>query len=263
MSVGISTSAAPLDKWEMYLRVIHALMLRDMRTRFGRTHWGWGLTALLPVAHMLLIGSFMILKDIPVPMCEDALLFVATGAAPVLMCKYISREVMKGMNVNKPLTYYPQVKKFDVLLARVLNEVIGGFAGLVAIFVVLIALNINPFPVDPVTSLCGYLAAILLGVGLGAVNIGISSVFPGWLTGYTVFALIMYVASGVAFMPCFLPEPVYALFKWNPFVQIVEWVRLGYEPSLPITVDYTYTVMWGACSLLVGLTFERFVMRYR
>ncbi len=35
---------------------------------------------------------------------------------------------MKATTVNKPLTYYPQVKLFDLILARVLVEIVTGFS---------------------------------------------------------------------------------------------------------------------------------------
>ncbi len=36
---------------------------------------------------------------------------------------------MKAVLVNRPLTYYPQVKLFDLILARVLVEIVTGFLG--------------------------------------------------------------------------------------------------------------------------------------
>lgn len=248
---------------DTYLRVLHTLMLRDMRTRFGGKHIGWSMTILLPVAHMMVIGTLMTIKGVPAPICGSTLLFVATGAVPVLGFKYLSREVMKGLSVNKPLIYYPQVKKFDVITARILVEIVGSFAGLIAVFSILLALGFDPMPIDPIMALGGYLAALFLGVGMGFINIGIMTFFPGWQMGYTFFAIALYIASGVMFLPNFLPEVVYNILKYNPLLQIVEWVRLGYEPTLPVQVDYLYVLMWIGCTLMLGLAFERFVVRNR
>lgn len=261
MHAEASTQISRPSELDTYLRVLHTLMLRDMRTRFGSSHIGWSAAVLWPVAHMLVIGTFMTLKNVPAPICGSTLLFVATGAVPVLGMKYLSREVMKGLSANKPLTYYPQVKKIDVIFARILVEIVGSFAGLIAVFSILFAVGLNPIPLDPIMALCGYLTALFLGIGIGFINIGILTYFPGWATGYMFFAIVLYIGSGVMFLPNFLPEQIYDILKYNPLLQIVEWVRLGYEPTLPVKVDYLYVLMWAGCSLMLGLLLERYFVR--
>ena len=233
-----------------------------MRTRFGGKHIGWSATILWPVTHMMVIGTFMTLKGVPAPICGSTLLFVATGAVPVLGFKYLSREVMKALSANKPLIYYPQVKKFDVILARILVEIVGTFAGLIAVFSILYALGFDPMPINPIMALGGYLAALFFGIGIGFINIGIMTFFPGWQMGYMFFAIALYILSGVMFLPNFLPEQIYSIMKYNPLLQIVEWTRLGYEPTLPVEVDYLYVLMWIGCTLMLGLAFERFIVRH-
>ena len=40
---------------ESYLHVLHALMLRDIRTRFGASLWGYGVVVLWPCVHIFLL----------------------------------------------------------------------------------------------------------------------------------------------------------------------------------------------------------------
>lgn len=250
-----------MSKAQVYAQVIHALMLRDMRTRFGGSHWGYVVVVLWPVAHIFLIVAIMTFRGIGSPMGDSPTLFVATGAVPVLMCQYISREFMKAVAVNRPLTYYPQVKVFDLIMARLIVEIVKGFSGLLIVFLILIAMGIDPVPVDAITSVWGYLAAILLGIGVGSVNIGIVAFFPGWMLGYIIVTISVYATSGVFFLPNMLPEQIYGYLKYNPVVHIVEWVRLGYDPSLPVQVDYVYVLLCGGVSLTIGLLMERLVVR--
>jgi capsular polysaccharide transport system permease protein len=49
--------------------------------------------------------------------------------------------------------------------------------------------------------------------------------------------------------------------KWNPITQIIEWVRLGYDPTIPVHVDYLYLFGWVFGSLTIGLLMERYVVR--
>ncbi|MEN3212214.1 ABC transporter permease [Methylorubrum populi] len=249
------------SRTDVYLRVLSALMLRDMRSRFGGTYWGYLVQVLWPCAHLGIIVGVMAFRGIRSPMGDDTMLFVASGALPALAFQYISREVMKGYMIHKPLTYFPQVKRFDTIIARILVEIVSSFMGVCLIFVVLLCFGSDPVPVDIFTAICGYLTAIALGVGVGTINVGICSVFPGWTIGYIVVTLTLYLTSGVYFLACYMPKEIYQYMKWNPITQIIEWVRLGYEPTIPAEVDYLYLFGWVFGSLTIGLLMERFVVR--
>lgn len=255
----------PLERsrTEIYLHVLRALILRDMRTRFGGSHIGYGVVVLWPVVHVFLLVALMVFRKLPSPMGLSTALFIATGAVPCLMFQYISREVMKAVIMNKPLTYYPQVKLVDVLFARIIVEIVTGFLGLIIVFAILLGIGIDPWPVDPFVAISAYTAAILLGIGIGTINVGIISFFPGWLMGYMLFTIIIYSTSGVFFLPSLFPDYIYQILKYNPVVQIIEWMRLAYEPSSGFTVDYLYVLMWAFGSFTLGMLLERFVVRKR
>lgn len=251
------------SRTEVYLHVLRALMLRDMRTRFGGSHIGYGIVVLWPVVHIFLLVSILIFRKLPSPMGLNTTLFIATGAVPCLMFQYISREVMKAVIMNKPLTYYPQVKLIDVLFARIIVEIVTGFLGLIIVFSILLAIGIDPWPVEPFVAVSAYTAAIFLGVGIGTINVGIISFFPAWMMGYILFTISLYVTSGVVFLPSMMPDYIYDILKYNPMVQIIEWMRMAYEPSIGFKIDYFYIFLWIFSSFTLGMLLERFVVRKR
>lgn len=248
-----SASRGRMSPLESYLHVLHALMLRDMRTRFGGSLWGYGVVVMWPCVHMGMLIAIYTFQKLPIPSGGPAPIFFATGALPVLIFQYISREVMKALMMNRPLTYYPQVKIFDLVFARVLVEIVTGFLGLLVVFSVLIALGYDPRPAEPFVAICGYGTAILLGIGIGTINVAIVSFFPGWVIGYVLFSIVMYIASGVMFMSNYMPDKIYYWLKYNPCLQLVEWVRSAYYPSIGLQVDYLYTLLWAGTSLVIGL----------
>lgn len=236
-------------------------MLRDMRTRFGGSYWGYLVVVLWPVVHIFLVVTIMYFRGLSSPMGNDPILFVATGAVPTLVFQYTSREAMKAIVVNRPLMYYPKVKAFDIMVARFIVETIKGFQGLLIILIILFSFGVNPMPEEPILAIGAYFYALMLGLGLGAVNIGIQSFFPGWLWGYVVVTILIYLTSGVFFLPHMLPAEIYEITKWNPVVQIVEMTRLAYDPGLAIKIDYQYIAGWTGGSLCIGLIMERTVVR--
>lgn len=246
---------------DVYLGVMSALMLRDMRSRFGGNYWGYLVQVLWPCVHLGILVGIMHFRGLKSPMSSDDMVFVASGALPVLAFQYISREMMKGYIMHKPLTYFPQVKKFDTIVARGAVEIVSSFMGLMLIFVVLIAFGSDPMPVDAFQAITGFLAAIGLGIGVGVVNVGICSVFPAYVIGYILITVLVYMSSGVYFLACYMPEEIYDYMKWNPVGQIVEWVRLGYDPTIPADVSYLYVFGWIFGSLTLGLLMERYIVR--
>jgi capsular polysaccharide transport system permease protein len=253
----VSDRPSPVDS---YLLVLNALILRDMRSRFSASYWGYLIQMLWPVAHVLVIVTIMAFRDMDSPMGESPLLFVASGAFPFLAFKYISREMMKGYGVHKALTWFPQVKRVDTMVARGTVEICSSFMGLGVVCLFLLCMGVDPVPVDITMSMTGYLAAILMGLAVGSFNVGLVSIFPFWAMLYVVLAIALYLTSGVQFMGCYMPEPIYALLKWNPMVQIVEWVRLGYEPNLPVTIDYLYVFGWIFSAATAGFLLDRYVV---
>lgn len=245
---------------DIHLQVLNALILRDMRSRFGGSYWGYLVQMLWPVSHVLIVVLVMVFREVPSPMGESSMLFVATGAFPLLAFKYISREMMKGYLVHKSLTWFPQVKRFDTITARAAVEICSSFMGLGVVCAFLLACGVDPMPVDITTSMTGYLAAIALGIAVGTVNVGIVSIFPSWVLIYILVSIVIYLSSGLMFVASYLPDQIYSIMKWNPCVQIVEWVRLGYEPNLPVQIDYLYVLGWIFGSLALGLLMERYVV---
>lgn len=131
---------------------------------------------LWPCVHLGIIVGAMTFRGIKSPIGDDPMVFVASGALSALAFQYISREVMKGYMVHKPLTYFPQVKRFNTVVARILVEIVSSFIG---VCVVLVCFGADPVPVDMMMAITGYLTAIALGIGVGTINVRICSVFPG------------------------------------------------------------------------------------
>lgn len=167
---------------------------------------------------------------------------------------------MKAVMMNRPLTYYPQVKLFDLLFSRILVEIVTGFLAMCIVLVVLLIIGTDPLPANPYVAMGGYIAAIILGIGVGTINVAIIGFFPGWIMGYALFSILMYLSSGVMFLPSFMPDKIYYWMKFNPAMQVAEWVRSAYYPAAGIEVDYLYVIMFGLTSISIGLFLTKTVV---
>jgi capsular polysaccharide transport system permease protein len=104
------------------LRVLFALVLREMDTRFGRSSGGYLWALGEPLGGILLLAVVFSLALRSPPLGSSFLLFYATGIVPFTMFKTMSGRVSGAVSTNKGLLTYPVVTVLDAVLAKfVLN----------------------------------------------------------------------------------------------------------------------------------------------
>jgi capsular polysaccharide transport system permease protein len=241
-------------------RVIVALMLRDLKTRFFGSEFGYLIAVAWPLAHILLLVTIHSHIGRIAPYGDSSVLWFATGVVPFLAFSYVSRFTMIGLVLNKPLLAFPKVKVLDIIFARAFLEILN--AGLVILFLIAIftVLNINWMPRDPVQALFALCACISMGLGAGIINAIIAAAAPMWTRTYLLFIVILYLSSGVYFVPHALPEPLPYLLSFHPLAQGVEWMRSAYYDGYGTAfIDKPYMLGWAAALIFIGLSLERLV----
>ena len=113
-------------------------------------------------------------------------------------------------------------------------------------------------PRDIVEAFYAFGASILLGFGVGLVMGVIVLAAPIWATIYALLMIVLWVTSGVLFVPDFLPEPVRSMAAYNPVLQVVEWMRSAYYEGYGEGVlDRRYVLEVAIGSIFLGLVLER------
>ncbi len=256
-----SAAAAPITvsyKLKRQWQIIYALMMRDIRTRYFGNSWGFLIAILWPLSHIFLLVIINSVAGRAAPFGESNALWYATGVLPFMVFNYSSRFISMGPMMNKALTVYPVVKMNDLLISRAIIEMLNAVCIIVATMIILVFFGVNPIPIDMPQAFMALGANLLLGVGFGVVNAIITCAIPGWITGYALFSIIMWLASGVIFVPDSLPEQFRYYLSFNPSLQGVEWMRSAYyEGYGAVVLDKTYMIQFAIISLLLGLIIER------
>lgn len=244
--------------WERQGRVILAIMLRDIRTRFFGHGVGFLVAIAWPLAHILILLAIYAAAGRAAPYGDSAALFFATGLAPFMTFSYMSRFVMYSVLMNRPLLAFPAVKITDILFARILLEGLGACCMVITLAAILALSGVDVVPRDPVDASLAFGAALLLGAGYGIVNGILAMAMPTWATAYTLFIIVMYITSGVLFVPDALPESLRLAIMINPAVHLVEWMRSAYyEGYGTLVINKPYLMFCALSSLFGGLLAER------
>jgi capsular polysaccharide transport system permease protein len=128
------------------------------------------------------------------------------------------------------------------------------------VFAIFWAFGVDFMPLDVVQASLALLAMMFLGLAWGVVNGIIAAAFPFWMMGFFLFQMILWVASGIVFVPDALPEAIRTPLSYLPTLQGVEWMRSAYYEGYGAAIlDKTYLVCFAVVTLFVGLMLERLV----
>ena len=231
------------------LRVIAALILREMATRYGRSPGGYLWAVLEPVAGIALLVVIFSVGFRSPPLGQNFALFYASGLLPFLMFTAISGHVAQGLNQSRPLLAYPRVSFLDALLARFLLTALTQGVVSAALLGAILAFFETRAALDPLPLLQAFALAAALGLGVGLLNTVLISRHPVWQSVWSVLMRPMVLLSGVIVLQDDLPQPWRGWLEWNPLVHVSGLARAGfyhgYDPDW-VTPLYATGVALGA-----------------
>ncbi len=242
------------------LNVMHAVILRDIRSRYFNHGLGFLIVPLLPVAHVTMLLLIYQFTGRDAAYGDDLVLFFASGLIPVLTACYVSRYMTVSVLANKNMLSFPAVKLLDIILARSALELLGIVISISILIVLLISLGSDPVPYDIKNAGLALLCAAFLGVGVGIIVSVITAIYPFFGMIYGLFTALVYLSSGGPIYLHSFPDQLIVIASYNPAFQAVEWMRSAYYQGYPTQyLDKRYLVGWVIGSVAVGLIMERYL----
>jgi capsular polysaccharide transport system permease protein len=239
-------------------RVLLALMLREARTRYGRTRAGYLWAILEPVVHISALSLIYTFKLAAVPLGNSVILFLATGLATFLGFRRVMMRTEGGYGSNEALLSFPIVHVMDAFLGRALLELATWVAVSFILFTVLILSGIAPVPNSVLLLIEAVIALFAIGFGVGLFLGIVSEFMPSLQAIWNVPFRLLYLTSGIFFLPDRMPPAMRDILAWNPILHGIALFREGYYrgyESHILDVGYLYT--WAVASVLCGLLLEK------
>jgi capsular polysaccharide transport system permease protein len=239
-------------------RVILALMLRDIKTRWGSAP-AYVITFLFPLVHIMALVGIWVAMDRLSPYGESNILWFSVSMVPFIAFSYVSRFLLIHVLHNRVVLAFPIFKVTDILFSGVILEIINATVMICILAIILWSLGVDFAPTNLREACLALGAAILLGLGAGIMNALIGIIIPMWVTGYFLFIIIIWMTSGVLFLPSSMPEYLHGFLYLQPVVHLVEWMRTAYYPGYnsPI-LDKPFVVGYALVLIAAGLAIERF-----
>ena len=244
-------------------RVVKAVLLREVRTRFGNYYLGYLWAVIVPLLFVLtmtvLFGFIGRRAAHGAPM--EVLLF--SGLMAWLTFADTQTNVSRAYDTNRPLLAYPMVSVADIAIARTLLEFATKVCATIVLCFILMAAGVEIVPDD-------YLAiAFTMGTMayMGAVYghlVGCILVFaPSFNFVMTSTRRLLFFTSGVLFLLSDIPEEWRYYLLFNPIAHVLDMARGAWIVSYSAPYGDPYYVAAWAIGLTGAAAIGEVVVRRR
>lgn len=243
-------SATPFRRsLAIQLRVIGALLMREVLTRYGRHNIGFLWLFVEPMLFTIGVTALWTatlafhLSNLPI------VAFAVTGYSSVLLWRNMPGRCVSAIVPNLALMYHRHVKVIDIFASRILLEAVGttiSFATLVAFFA---AIGWMRLPEDIVKVIGAWLLLAWFGAALGLLVGALSERTEVVEKLWHPIAYLLFPLSGAVFMVDWLPQAAQSLVLLLPMVHGVEMLREGWFGSA-VRAHYDPGYLAAACLVL-------------
>lgn len=238
--------------WSVQVRVIHALTIRELTTRFGRENIGFLWVMAEPLLFAGLVGIIWRFLKGPEEHGMSIFAFVATGYIPLTLIRHVISRSVAAFTVNSSLLYHRQVKVVDFIFVRFIIEMLGSMMAYILIATVLIYAGEFPIPADIGLFIAGWLCHCLFSLSMCLIIAPLSEMSEAIERFVPVTLYVMIPFSGVFTMLSWMTPATRDLLILSPLVSGMEMMRKGiwgdqitayYNPWNPIICSVIATII--------------------
>lgn len=229
------------------LRVIHALMMREIITRYGRKNFGFLWLFLEPAIFTLGVTILWSIakighghRDFPITA------LVLTGYTASLAWRYGAGRTLAAVTANLALLYHPVVTVLDLLLSRIVLEIVGATGAFIFLVFLFSSVGLMDLPVSYWYVVIGWGLQIWFSASLsllvGALGAAYETVDRIW----HVMSYILFILSGAFFLVEWLPPELRTYALYMPTITNIELLRYGFVGDIMTPYyDIQYSAMFN------------------
>lgn len=259
---GSPLQAGALAGLAVQSRVIGALLMRELHTRFGRDNIGYIWAILEPGLLAVAVTILHLASSSRTGFGLDPVPFWVVGYTPFCMFRFMVLRAEAAIESNKTLLYHRMVTLTDVALARNLLELASAVMALVILVGFAWLCGLGNLPERPLL--------MMSGIGqLWLFSFGVSLLVTAGAEASTIVQRVVHPAtyiclplSGAFFLLKWVPHPVRDYLAWSPLMSPFEEIRMGQFGTFDSAyVDRPYVLGWSLALILIGLVAMRITRR--
>jgi len=241
-------------------RIIWALLLRELSTRYGRDNLGFLWIVAEPLVFALSVSVLWSFLRTPFENGIRIVPFIVTGYLPLILVRQTIGYSVGAVRVNGGLLYHRQITPLHIFVGRYLIEFIGTSAAFVVIVAIMNVLGFMGLPADIGLVLEGWFILSLLSFGLAMIAGALAEIYEFMDKIVGVITYIYIPFSGSFVMVDSVAPKFRSAMLFLPFIHCSEMMRRGYFGEFIATYyDAGYALWWAAGLILFGLFLVQFV----
>ncbi|WP_142848149.1 ABC transporter permease [Telmatospirillum sp. J64-1] len=243
-------------------RVLYALILREIQTRYGKHRSGYLWAFMEPAITIVLFGSGFLLLGAAPPRGMHVLPFLITGVGAFFVFQNVMLYTMGAIASGRVFFSYPGVMPFHVTIARGILETLT----MISVFFVFLFVGwlfgVEIELEDPLAIVLCLLALSLFGFGLGSA-LGMAAQFlpflqrvvPAITRPFLLFSGAFYTAEEI-------PPQAATYFLVNPLLHAIEILREAtFYSHHSIYADGAYLAVCVVGALFFGILLQAALKR--
>lgn len=239
----------------IFRRVIYALLIRELKTRFGEYKLGlfWiFMEPLIQLGLFIFLLGYIYKRVMP---NMDYTLFATSGILTWTMFKNLISRGIVSIDANRALFAFRQVKPLDAFISRVSLEFLIYTTVYLVIAIALAQLGHQIIFVKPLEFITCYICAFLIGSGLGLTIMSFSITYKDINKLVSIVLWGVYFISGVIFPIKMVPPEYRPWLAWNPMLHVMELTREAIFPGFVSSIgDLLYLGISTILIIFLGLT---------
>lgn len=244
-------------------RVIYALMMREIHTRYGRENIGFLWVIGEPI---LFCAGVAIVWTAIRPSHEHGLqmtAMVVTGYVPLTMWRHVVFRSIKAYEVNSSLLFHQLVTPFDINIARSTLEIFGTILAGALVFFGSEALGYMPAPQNWWLIYVGVLFLVYFCYGFALIIAALSERSELLEKAVGILTYVSLPLTGAFVMTEWIPARYQFILEYSPLANCVEMIRSG-EFGIAVVPHYSVSFLFAYCTLqlLIGLYMTQRIRPY-
>jgi ABC-type polysaccharide/polyol phosphate export permease len=237
-------------------RVVWALLLREMITRYGRHNIGFLWLFVEPMLFTLAVTLLWVGLQLNHVSSLPITAFAVTGYSSILLWRNMPGRLIGSIGPNLALMFHRQVKVVDIFMSRLALEFMGATISFIVLTILFTGLGWMSLPEDLLQVIMGWLLLTWFGAGLAILLGSLAEEYDVIEKLWHPFAYIILPLSGAGFTVDSLPQAGQQLILYLPMVNAIEYLREGYFGSV-VHAHYDLAYLIGANLILTGLGFAK------
>jgi len=223
-------------------RVIFALLMREVMTRFGRHNLGFLWLFIEPMMFTIGVAALWTATRAVHGSSLPIVPFAVSGYSSVLLWRNMPARCIGAVEPNRTLLYHRNVKVLDIYFSRLLLEVAGATTSFTALSLFFISIGWMELPEDILKVMFGWIMLAWFGFALAILLGSLSEEYEIVDKLWHPASYLLFPLSGAAYIVDALPQGAQRLALVLPMVNGVELLREGYFGT-HITAHYDLPYM--------------------